>query len=470
MPLTKTTYSMIQGAVYNVLDYGADNTGTTNTSAACQAAIDACIVTGGTVFFPEGTYLLTGQTSADSKTNGLVIPYTSFNSTAKRIKLVGTGASSILKANSDDMYIVRFCDSHGGVESLTIDGTGKTGVTGLGVVPQNITQTTTLVFQIYNYFNNLYIRNCAEGIELKTGPQVGGSDSGCWYNSFNNTWIYQCLRGIWLRDAPTTPASGCNRNYFTNMRIGQATNTGIQIDDGGTNNFVQVHIEGVDTGTSPNTTPTGIYIKQTGASGGDNNSNKFFGCVEEAVTRSLNNANAYSEFYGCEFSFPYSMILTANPKVLIGSDPSLTPQFLPGYTYQSNSQLPANPNTIMETTGIWADTFYAQRKNEGTGPGGSSLTFDFPYPYDVTAVYLVSRGGYVDSSNYAMRSSYWYETAQGTFTEQGTKLLDVSAGGVTWTTDTVTRSAGNSGSVRSTVHVAKAGATFTNWASIMRVA
>jgi hypothetical protein len=53
MSLTKVTYSMIAGALVNVLDYGADSTGATSSSAAIQAAIN----TGESVVFPEGTYL-----------------------------------------------------------------------------------------------------------------------------------------------------------------------------------------------------------------------------------------------------------------------------------------------------------------------------------------------------------------------------------------------------------------------------
>lgn len=58
MPLTKVSYSMIQGAEFNVLDYGADSTGATDTSTAIQAAFDAAAAAGGgTVYLPSGTYL-----------------------------------------------------------------------------------------------------------------------------------------------------------------------------------------------------------------------------------------------------------------------------------------------------------------------------------------------------------------------------------------------------------------------------
>lgn len=64
MSLTKVSYSMINGAYINVLDYGADPTGTNDSRAAIQAAIDAAYAQGiGTshsnqpvVYLPTGTY------------------------------------------------------------------------------------------------------------------------------------------------------------------------------------------------------------------------------------------------------------------------------------------------------------------------------------------------------------------------------------------------------------------------------
>lgn len=53
MSLTKATYSMIDGAPANVLDFGAIGDGVANDSVAIQAAVD----TGRSVYFPAGTYL-----------------------------------------------------------------------------------------------------------------------------------------------------------------------------------------------------------------------------------------------------------------------------------------------------------------------------------------------------------------------------------------------------------------------------
>ena len=64
MSLTKVSYSMITGAPANVLDYGAVGDGTTNDTAAIQAALDA----NACVTFPPGTYLVSTITIDSFKT------------------------------------------------------------------------------------------------------------------------------------------------------------------------------------------------------------------------------------------------------------------------------------------------------------------------------------------------------------------------------------------------------------------
>lgn len=66
MSLTKATYSMIQGAVVNVLDFGADPTGVADSTAAIQAAVDSIVQ--GTVYFPNGTFRITNTINIDADT------------------------------------------------------------------------------------------------------------------------------------------------------------------------------------------------------------------------------------------------------------------------------------------------------------------------------------------------------------------------------------------------------------------
>ena len=387
--------------VVSVKDFGAIGDGSTDDTVACQNAINAVRnAGGGTVFFPAGTYLLNGQVNtnagADSTLNGLLIPYTNPNGQTGRILIRGAGQSTILKAGSNSMYVIRLCDSHCGVEHLTIDGNSKTSVYGIGLVPENIATNATIVFQTYNTFFDLYLSGLTEGVIFRCGVPVSGADSGCWYNNFTDIYVYYCTRGLWFAGT-TGHSAGNNRNNFNNVRIGQNTNTAIQIDEGGTNMFFGVHMEGVTVGTSPNTNPTGIKIAASGASGADNNSNKFFGCIQEACTVSLVNANRYSEFYGCEFSSPYSMVLTAKPKVMVGSDASQNPQIGPWGIYQTNGEIAGYINGLTLNGGVKFDLNgsvagalnYSETSGSTSVANGATFNITVPQPrkYQLLSVY-----------------------------------------------------------------------------------
>lgn len=60
MALTKIPYSMIKDSMISVVDYGADPTGTTDSTAAINSAIQAGITSNKTVYIPSGTYKYDG--------------------------------------------------------------------------------------------------------------------------------------------------------------------------------------------------------------------------------------------------------------------------------------------------------------------------------------------------------------------------------------------------------------------------
>lgn len=100
MALTKVSYSMIEGAVANVLDFGAVGDGVTNDTAAIQAAVDYLTYGGGTVFLPDGTYLV----------DTIVFPYDNGPSNTEAsttINLIGSGmTSAILLMNSPTSPVI----------------------------------------------------------------------------------------------------------------------------------------------------------------------------------------------------------------------------------------------------------------------------------------------------------------------------------------------------------------------------
>lgn len=97
MALTKVSYSMIDGAVQNAVDYGFSSSGSASSNSA---AIQAAFLAGDTVVLPEGTYSIAGLTMTNNKT------------------LVGSGYGTVL--NSSDT--IDFTDvRRGGIRHLRVN-------------------------------------------------------------------------------------------------------------------------------------------------------------------------------------------------------------------------------------------------------------------------------------------------------------------------------------------------------------
>jgi len=115
MALTKVTYSMIEGASFSILDFGAVGDGIANDTAAIQAAVDAAEANGGgTVYIPTGTYKITAT---------IEVPF--------GVSIYGEGASvSVINCiNCDGLTFDSPTYDSGNMfyRDFTIDGTGSTG-------------------------------------------------------------------------------------------------------------------------------------------------------------------------------------------------------------------------------------------------------------------------------------------------------------------------------------------------------
>lgn len=72
MSLTKASFSMINGATVNVLDFGADPTGIASSSSAVNAAVAYLQgLGGGDLFFPTGKYLFNSQIVSNTSVYGV---------------------------------------------------------------------------------------------------------------------------------------------------------------------------------------------------------------------------------------------------------------------------------------------------------------------------------------------------------------------------------------------------------------
>jgi hypothetical protein len=268
----------------SLADFGADLTGATASDTAVNAAIAYLVsVGGGTLDLGVGTILLNGTTNpmagADSYADGIKLPDTGTDfSTGKGILIRGRGVNTVLKAGSNNMVMVRASRLYSGGSDFRIDANGKTGIIGLGIVPESMTQTTGYRSQSYQEWSSLHIENCDEGVVVQPGPTVLGTDSGCFYITVDNVTTNLCKRGMWFKSDVTGANNRCTRSKFYVKCL--RGNTGIQID-GGTELEFRAYLEFHSTGTSPNAVPAAILVN------GSNCVNLKFAGYSEIATRGM---------------------------------------------------------------------------------------------------------------------------------------------------------------------------------------
>lgn len=143
MALTKATYSMVNGAAYNVLDFGADPTGVSSSAAAFNNAL----LNGGTVYVPSGTYKLDSRVdvTVDGTTlflaadvtlllSGVPATQSPFGNQihvyADNCSVIGSGPSSLLQitGGSQANAVGVLHHTNFTVRDLTIDGDKANGV------------------------------------------------------------------------------------------------------------------------------------------------------------------------------------------------------------------------------------------------------------------------------------------------------------------------------------------------------
>jgi parallel beta-helix repeat protein len=190
MALTKANYRMIDGAIANIIDFGADATGSADSSSAIQAAIN---FGAGAVYFPSGTFKIESPLEIISKNN---------------LKLFGNGKASKITFNingrgttsgvSNIFSIDQSTNIH--IEHLWLNATGAASETGSAAI-QLITSCS------YIYIQDNFIDGHNNGLSLGGGSHV-------WV--CNNT-VSNCARHA-VRQIPASDAVFQN-NVFLNSSL-----------------------------------------------------------------------------------------------------------------------------------------------------------------------------------------------------------------------------------------------------------
>lgn len=228
MSLTKATFSMVNGAPFNVLDYGAVGDGSTDDTTAIQAAITAACAAKGKLVFPRKNYVIssvltvTAPISIDGEMSQILQSTTNTD-----VFLFDEGTAG--SGNYQNTFDVR------NLNVRTVAGTGN------GFVFRNINEST---------FENLFVTGCGN---------IAFYVQGCLLSSFKH-----CYTGNGLAASPaffaagasacqtgfkteTYNSLGANTNTFVRCTATNATVKGFDITGTG-NTFINCDCEG---NTSP---------------------------------------------------------------------------------------------------------------------------------------------------------------------------------------------------------------------------
>lgn len=181
MSLTKISYSMIAGEAVSILDYGADPTGATSSTAALNAAL----ASGNNVFIPKGTFKLTGRS---------IVPG------GVRVFGLGWGKSKFLcDTQAHTGVFLQIAGGNNIVEDVSFEGTLITAGTAIRLSSENEYEFTgwITVRNVQVYYMNL-------GIDVNSTFAV----------TFENCRVFANTRGV--RIQPSYDGVGDN-GYFTTI-------------------------------------------------------------------------------------------------------------------------------------------------------------------------------------------------------------------------------------------------------------
>lgn len=274
-----------------VTNYGADKTGAEDSTAAFAAAYADF----DTIYIPDGTYLLS-----------------EFPITDDRKKII-FGADVTLKAFANDVVLFNQVSSNcHHIGHFKVDSNSKTGVYGMVVGPEDLTDTTTVVNQIGNTLPGITGDSGVEELVVfQCGPDVTGTNSENRNNVVPFVYSKSSRRAVWFKSAANAGALIPKGNKVERLILDETntTNTALQIDAGTLNEIHAAAIQGVSNGSTPNATPTGIKIANTcSVTSLSNDNNKIFGGSILTTTRHIDNANATTRSYGLTFTTGSSVL------------------------------------------------------------------------------------------------------------------------------------------------------------------
>lgn len=245
------TLPNLQAESANVKDYGALADGVTNDTTAIQDAINS-LTSGGTVYFPVGTYLVTAQIVVPAKVTLVGTGYATENGTGAAYR----GPSCILRGFTGSNATVALNGDGSGMDMLDVDGNNQ----GTGD-------------QVQVWGSRVKIGTISTRNSGGDGVRIGKTNAGA-VDTNSNFWFIQYLvtcgnaaNGIRIDDTNTTTTasyplgvSNANAGYAALIDARANGEDGVQIGNANDNVFA-------DIGSQDNT-GIGIHFKTDGTNSG----------------------------------------------------------------------------------------------------------------------------------------------------------------------------------------------------------
>lgn len=213
MSLTKVTYSMIDGPVANVIDFGADPTGVADSYAAIQAALDS---NAAIIQFPAGTFKVTqtiildrgvqfcgagaqdgsGNNGQSSGVASTVIDYTG---TGNAIEVGANYTEQVSNVHISNLMINGNALADGGLFIGTQTGANKCTFKNLGIFNFNNAGANKgygvgVRNCILSLFENVYVHGCQDGFNLGFGACTSLQFNSC-YSRVNDRYGWHIRQG-----------------------------------------------------------------------------------------------------------------------------------------------------------------------------------------------------------------------------------------------------------------------------------
>jgi hypothetical protein len=354
MSLTKVSFSMITGEVANVLDYGADPTGSVDSSAAIQTAL----TDRQQVYIPAGTYLI----------NTALLPRTTQT-------IYGDGVNqTILRAETVGMTVLNYPSgaySNVVLSNFTIDGDSK-AVTGLSMIASNQGAISNCEF------NNVSIASCTTNqmylsqatycvVDRCTFAGGGVGEYGLYLNDCFSSEIKNCI----LYDgseASLLVAKGSQNTFSKSSLFNEAANPSpaLCIIDGG---FAHAFVDCEFEPQGANNVTYEVIIKDTYA-GGNCTDNSFTRCrfigLDNTKTNCVNIGSVgivyKTRFTECGFIKPTSansILLTSQTETSLARNYDLVTYDTPTYSAVTITNSSGNAYYIENLVGRFGTTLVA---------------------------------------------------------------------------------------------------------------